>query len=115
MLFNKNTLCYNKIKMGVDEMTCATCSHANKSGNDDWVFCTYWQNKCNESKMETIEFVKNVVFEQTDIIQLATGWGFPLKHFAAESHWSHKGTASEGVMWNNQILIQKDEKCQNHS
>lgn len=28
--------------------------------------------------------------------------------------WSVKGTASEGLMWNGQICIHKDDRCHNN-
>ncbi|ASA22572.1 hypothetical protein [Paenibacillus donghaensis] len=95
-------------------MNCSTCIYANKSGNDDYVFCTYWQNKCNESKQDADVFVKKEIFKKTLVCDVGIGWGYPSKHYSAESHWSHKGTASEGLMWNNQICIHKDESCQYH-
>lgn len=95
-------------------MNCLDCSFANKSGNEGYVFCTYWQNKCNESKLDTTEFVKRVVFEETLLDKVALGWGYPSKHYSHESHWSYKGTASEGLMWNNQICVEKEQWCQNH-
>jgi hypothetical protein len=93
-------------------MNCSTCIYANKSGSDDHVFCTYWQNKCNESKQETKAFIQNKLFKQTLLQNVGLGWGYPNKHFYADSHWSYKGTASEGLMWANQICIHKNESCQ---
>ena len=93
-------------------MNCANCQFANKSGNEDFVFCTYWQEKANESKMEQETFVRSVLFPNTNLQQVALGWGFPQQHVSLDSHWSYKGTASEGLMWNNQILIHQDEVCE---
>lgn len=93
-------------------MNCANCQFANKSGNQDFVFCTYWQDQANESKMSQEAFVRQVLFPKTDLQQVALGWGFPKQHFKLESHWVHKGTASEGLMWSEQICIQKDEVCE---
>lgn len=95
-------------------MSCKECKFANKSGNDDFVFCTFWQSKCNESGMSEEDFVRKEMFPQTTLSKVALGWGYPKKHFKLESHWVHKGTASEGLMWNNQICIHKDEHCHEH-
>ena len=53
---------------------CANCQFANKSGNPDFVFCTYWQDKANESKMSQEDFVRNVLFPQTELNQVALGF-----------------------------------------
>lgn len=94
---------------------CADCIFANKSGNNEFVYCTYWQNKANESNMNQEDFVRKVLFPSTDLQQVALGWGFPKQHFQLESHWVHKGTASEGLMWNEQILVHKEESCNQFS
>lgn len=95
-------------------MNCSNCRHANKSGNENYVFCTFWQTKCNKSGMSEEDFVRKELFTQTTIHRVGFGWGYPNKHFKADTHWVHKGTASEGVMWNNQICIHINEDCQYH-
>jgi hypothetical protein len=62
--------------------------------------------------MDTSDFVRTVLFPQTTVQEVGLGWGYPKQHFKLESHWSYKGTASEGLMWNNQICISKNESCQ---
>lgn len=94
-------------------MNCSNCRFANKSGNKDFVYCTYWQDRCNESGKPVEDFIKNVLFKETLVDKVATGWGYPKQHFSLESDWVHKGTLTEGLMWNEQICIGMSESCNN--
>jgi hypothetical protein len=91
--------------------SCGDCQYAHKSGSEDHVFCTLWQNRCNEANMSAEHFVRQVIYAGEKPSEVSLGWGFPHKHMKADTHWSTKGTATEGLMWNNQICVPKDDKC----
>lgn len=92
-------------------MRCTDCKFANKSGNEEFVFCTYWQGEANKYSEGAEGFVRNVIFQLPFPRKVGLGWGYPNKLFNAETHWSVKGTASEGLMWRDQICINKDDRC----
>jgi hypothetical protein len=101
----------NEIKGGNRMSKCGTCLFANRSGNPEFVFCTKFARLAGEKDMEPEEFIKKYVFPETSINLIALGWGYPNQGFRSESNWIIKGTATEGLMWANQICIGKDETC----
>lgn len=92
---------------------CDYCNYANKSRSEGFVFCTYWEDKYNKSGFEGTkeEYVKEVIYADNDDIVVALGWGYPNKHNREETFWAIKGTASEGLMYNNMVLTSKESYC----
>lgn len=77
------------------------------------VYCSFWQQKFDKSNASTPEeFIKKEIFDKFDHPRkVALGWGYP-NRFVDDVSWVIKGTASEGLMLNGQILISKDDYCQ---
>lgn len=95
-------------------MNCSDCGFAYKSGNDDFVYCRYWQRRYGKSDMVEEDFINNIIFEEESLDSVGLGWGYPHRHFSKETHWVSKGTATEGLMYSNQICVQKDSVCSNY-
>lgn len=97
----------------MDCIKCNDCRYANKSKNEEFVFCTYWEDKYNKSGFEGSkeEYVKEVIYADSDDIVVALGWGYPNKHNKVETFWAIKGTVSEGLIYNNMILTSKESYC----
>lgn len=96
-------------------MKCADCKFANKSGNQDYVFCTYWQNEADKQPMTAQQFAESILCQDPLLTEVAIGWGYPNQHYQAPTHWSIKGTASESIMWKDQICVYKNQQCLNYS
>lgn len=91
---------------------CENCRFAYKACNEDYVYCIYWQNQCSKGNLELDEFIKNVILKDNlEISSVAVGWGYPNKSLNEETHWSMKGTSTEGLMYNDQICIPKEDCC----
>ena len=92
---------------------CATCKYANRAGNDDFVFCTYWQKQANEKSMESEEFALNILLDKEPTLNgcVGIGWAYPKQNYNKEVNWHEKGTPSAGIMWNNQICVQANTGC----
>jgi len=96
------------------ERMCDNCKSAFKASNNKMVMCSYWQKQFeNQSEYKTIEsFVANEIYKLCDRPSvISIGFGSRHKHNKVESHWSYKGTATEGLMTNFQILINKNDYC----
>lgn len=93
-------------------MKCADCRYANKSGKEDWVYCTYWTAEGAKSETkDAVEFVNKEIYKYPEPKEVAFGWGYPNKPFKGDSSSVVEGTIDEGLMWNNQICVSKDDKC----
>lgn len=93
------------------ETKCEKCKFANRSGSKDFVYCGYWQRQANESKQEPEAFVRNVMHLNPRPQVVALGWGFPHQPYEGDVAWHHKGTATAGLMWNEQICVSKEDFC----
>lgn len=92
-------------------MKCADCNFANKSANEEYVFCTKLQDDGSKSGLGLNEFIKEVVYKQPLPKLIAIGWGYPNKRFKSDMHELGNDTATEGLMWNKQICVHKDDQC----
>lgn len=92
---------------------CATCKFANRSGNEDFVFCTKWQKEANESKMTSELYALNILIYKEPQLNgvIGIGWGYPSQTYNKEVNWHEKGTVSASMMWNEQICVQANAGC----
>lgn len=94
------------------ENKCKNCVYANRAGSNEHVYCTFWQKKYNDSKsMNMDDFIKKVIYAEPLPKVVAVGWGYPHQSLNQETFWGIKGTSSEGLMWNEQIIISKEDTC----
>lgn len=93
-------------------MKCAECRYANKSGREDFVFCTYWTGeRAKSGYKDAIDFIKNEVYKSDEPKEVALGWGYPKKPFKGVANSVVGGTVDEGLMWSNQICVSMEDKC----